>query len=65
MKVDRRKFLTTALAGGATALPLSACRSEIEERPYAKLDEAMKRPVLKTDSFSDPVFIEKHQVILG
>ena len=59
MKVNRRNFLATAMAGGAAAaLPLSSCQSEIEEIPYAKLDEAMKRPVLKTNLFSEPVIIE-------
>ena len=60
MKLDRRNFLTTALAGGAAAavLPLSSCQPEIREAPYAKLDEAVKRPVLKTELFSEPVIIE-------
>jgi L-alanine-DL-glutamate epimerase-like enolase superfamily enzyme len=59
MKVNRRNFLTTALAGGAAAaIPLSSCKSEKDEINFAKLDEAMKRPVLKTSLFSDPVIIE-------
>ena len=59
MKINRRGFLTTALAGGAaTALPLFSGQSEIKELPYAKLDEAIKRPVLKTNLFSEPVIIE-------
>jgi L-alanine-DL-glutamate epimerase-like enolase superfamily enzyme len=59
MKVNRRNFLTTALAGGAAAaIPISSCKSEKDEINFAKLDEAMKRPVLKTSLFSDPVIIE-------
>lgn len=64
MKVNRRNFLTTALAGGAAAaLPLSSCQSEIREIPYAKLDEVIKRPVLKINLFSDPVIIETLELL--
>jgi L-alanine-DL-glutamate epimerase-like enolase superfamily enzyme len=62
MKADRRKFLTTALAGGA-ALSFSSCQNDIKERPYAKLDEAIKRPVLKTNLFSEPVIIETLELL--
>ena len=59
MKVNRRCFLTTALAGGATvALPVASAQSRTKETAYAKLDEAAKRPVLKTQLFSRPVIIE-------
>ena len=64
MKVNRRNFVATALAGGAVAaLPLSSCQSEIIDIPYAKLDEAMKRPVLKTNLFSEPVIIETIELL--
>lgn len=59
MKVNRRNFLTTVLAGGtAVALPLSSYQNETKEVPYSKLDTAMKRPVLKTELFSEPVIID-------
>ena len=59
MKVDRRSFLTTAMAGAASAaLPVASARSRIRESPYTKLDEAAKRHVLKTKLFSNPVIIE-------
>ena len=59
MKVDRRCFLTTALAGGASvALPVASAQSGAKETAYVKLDEAAKQPVLKTQLFSKPVIIE-------
>lgn len=62
MKTNRRNFISTALVGGvAAALPLAACavdESKESVLPYAKLDEAMNRPVLKTSLFSNPVIIE-------
>ncbi len=65
MKVNRRNFFSTALAGGAAlaALPLSSCQSEFVENHYAKLDEAMKRPVLKTNLFSEPVIIDSLELL--
>ena len=41
----------------------SSCQSEIEEIPYAKLDEAVKRPVLKTNLFTEPVIIETLELL--
>ncbi|MCU0472392.1 MAG: mandelate racemase/muconate lactonizing enzyme family protein [Bacteroidales bacterium] len=64
MKVNRRNFFTTALAGGAAAtLPFSSCQSGIREMTYAKLDEAMNRPVLKRNLFSEPVIIETLELL--
>jgi L-alanine-DL-glutamate epimerase-like enolase superfamily enzyme len=64
MKIDRRNFLNTALAGGAAiALPLSSCQSEVREVSYAKIDEAMSKPVLKTNLFPEPVIIETLELL--
>ena len=68
MQSNRRKFISTALAGGATfaALPLSACgldngnsnvQTDLESR-YDRLNEILKEPVLKRNLFSSPVIIE-------
>ena len=59
MKVDRRNFIATALAGGAyISLPIASAQPVTKETAYTKLDEAAKRPVLKTQLFSKPVIIE-------
>ena len=64
MVLNRRHFLATTLTGGVAAtMPLSSCRSEIGEPPYVKLDEAVKRPVLKTNLFPDPVIIETVELL--
>lgn len=68
MKYDRRKFLNTALAGGAVAATLPLCsydsrKADRKEVPYEKLDEAMNRPVLKTKLFSEPVIIETVELL--
>ena len=68
MKTNRRKFISTAVAGSlaAATLPLSSCGSnsttsgsqtDLSSR-YAKLDEILKRPVLKRELFPSPVIIE-------
>ena len=64
MVINRRNFLTTALTGGVAAtLPLSSSLTEVREPPYTKLDEAVKRPVLKTNLFSVPVIIETVELL--
>ncbi len=63
MNTNRRQFLSTALAGGiGAALPFQACAGT-EKDPstasiYEKLDEAIKRPVLKAELFPEPIVIE-------
>lgn len=73
MKTNRRKFISTAVVGGlaATTLPLSSCGSEqaatgttIDVNPrYAKLDEVLKQPVLKSELFTSPVIIESLELL--
>ncbi|GGA67873.1 mandelate racemase [Edaphobacter acidisoli] len=77
MKTSRRKFLATALSGGAAiaALPhaahaqfLNAPRhglpGTLEER-YAKLDAILKQPVFKRELFHDPVIIESVELLVN
>lgn len=70
MKTSRRKFLKrgTAISVGLTALPLNELPATVlrPDSPslttsgkYAKLDEAVTRPMLKKSLFSDPLIIEK------
>lgn len=65
MKTSRRNFITTAVAGSMAAAIPSACtraaaaesNEEVNAR-YAKLDEILKEPVLKTELLKEPVIIE-------
>jgi L-alanine-DL-glutamate epimerase-like enolase superfamily enzyme len=68
MKTNRRKFISAAALGGlaASILPLSTYGSgpgtasppaDVKSR-YAKLDEILKQPVLKTGLLKTPVIIE-------
>lgn len=73
MKTSRRKFISTAITGGAVAatIPLSSCGSELTnsvasldlESRYAKLDEILKQPVLKKELFTSPVIIESLELL--
>jgi L-alanine-DL-glutamate epimerase-like enolase superfamily enzyme len=73
MKTSRRKFISTAAAGGmgAAALSFSGCRSEMLvvdstadiKSKYAKLDEILKQPVLKRELFTSPVIIESLELL--
>ena len=67
MNTNRRKFLASALVGGAAAvLPRSAqaaaATSAVQDK-YAKLDEILKQPVLKRHLFSTPVIIESLELL--
>jgi L-alanine-DL-glutamate epimerase-like enolase superfamily enzyme len=73
MRTNRRKFISTSIAGGlaATILPLSNYGSEamsegsildVKSR-YAKLDEVLKQPVLKKELFATPVIIETLELL--
>lgn len=69
MKINRRKFVASALAGGAAAsLPLAArgavARSEeaLRER-YATLDAVLQQPVLRRELFTSPVIIESVELL--
>lgn len=68
MKTNRRNFLTSAaLAGGSAVLPLSSCVAQ--DTPintgvdFTKLDQALRKPVLKKELFSSPVIIESLELL--
>jgi len=73
MKTNRRKFISTAVAGSiaATALPLSSCgtgKTYSDSRPdlnsrYARLDEIIKQPVLKKELFTSPIIIDTLELL--
>lgn len=67
MNTDRRKFITTSLAGGlAATLPFSARAGKPSpeiEVAYAKLDAILKKEVLKKELFSAPVIIESLELL--
>ncbi len=73
MRTNRRKFISTTVAGSlaAAALPLSyytaestsdSSATDVKSR-YAKLDEILKRPVLKRDLFTSPVILESVELL--
>ena len=62
--------MNTALAGGLAALPLSCSGPEVQKldsgarKPdYARLDEVLKKPVLKRELFPSPVIIETLELL--
>jgi len=77
MKSDRRRFISTSLAGGLASVPLTArgsqaARSRAEEKTpvssdisarYSRLDEILKKPVLKKGLFATPVIIETVELL--
>ncbi|MFC2087446.1 mandelate racemase/muconate lactonizing enzyme family protein [Bacteroidota bacterium] len=69
MKTNRRNFLTTTAVAGSAAvlLPWSSCSSgKSSDRSYpdySALDKALEQPVLKRESFSSPVIIEKLELL--
>ena len=69
----RRKFLTSAVAGGVAIanLPLISCSSgnkksfsadELEAR-YNKLDKSLQQPIFKKELFPNPVIIETVELL--
>jgi L-alanine-DL-glutamate epimerase-like enolase superfamily enzyme len=64
MKPTRRKFIANSLAGVIVAsFPGSAAASGNDKDKYFRLDEILKKPVLKKDLFSDPVIIESLELL--
>ncbi len=69
MQTNRRKFIASALVGGAAAtLPLpsraaAARGNEALQAKYAKLDEILRQPVLKREYFTTPVIIETLELL--
>lgn len=71
MKTNRRRFISTGIAGSfAALLPLSygatatsdGTTEDVKSR-YAKLDEILKKPVLKKELFTRPVIIETLELL--
>jgi L-alanine-DL-glutamate epimerase-like enolase superfamily enzyme len=67
MKTDRRRFISTAAAAGAASLPISSRDSfpldaALNSR-YARLDEALKKPVLRKELFATPVIIDTVELL--
>ena len=69
----RRKFITSALVGGAAIsnLPLISCTSgnkksfseeELKSR-FDKLNKVLKQPILKKELFSEPVIIKSLELL--
>lgn len=60
MKINRKNFLKKTAAGALGSSFLLNCGGKQYERrvKYDELDEILSRPVLKTQFFSEPVFIE-------
>jgi L-alanine-DL-glutamate epimerase-like enolase superfamily enzyme len=71
MHTNRRKFFTTALAGGiAATLPFNAHGSSLSssdqdslKSDYSKLDEILKLPVFRKELFKSPVIIETLELL--
>ncbi|QHW00119.1 mandelate racemase/muconate lactonizing enzyme family protein [Spirosoma endbachense] len=73
MKTNRRHFLSSAMAGGlgmaGSVAALGGDGHSDAPKPldlkarYAKLDEALKRPVLKKELFPSPVMIETMELL--
>ena len=74
MEFTRRKFLTTALLGGAGAvlstslaskiiLPSKTKRMPLINPVYDQLDSIIKEPVLKSELFASPVIIETLELL--
>jgi len=64
MKTNRRKFITTSLAGSlAAALPLSSLGLKDQINKYALLDEIIRKPVLKKGLFPSSVIIDSLELL--
>jgi L-alanine-DL-glutamate epimerase-like enolase superfamily enzyme len=71
MDINRRKFLSTTLAGGlASTLPLSSIGQTTSPHPsdevqnrYERLDQILKQPVFRKELFSSPVIIETLELL--
>jgi len=65
-KSTRRRFLTTALAGGAAVSLMSHASSDEKDKiqsRFAALDEVLKQPILKKHLFTSPVIIKSLELL--
>jgi len=71
MRTNRRKFISTTLAGGLAATWSRSCSGSETQEPsprsrrydYARLDKILKQPVLKRDMFLSPVIIKSLELL--
>jgi L-alanine-DL-glutamate epimerase-like enolase superfamily enzyme len=64
MKTNRRKFLETTIAGSVAAIiPYIPFQTVNLKEEYSKLDEIIKKPVLKKELFKSPVIIESVELL--
>jgi L-alanine-DL-glutamate epimerase-like enolase superfamily enzyme len=66
MKMNRRKFVSTGIAGGVGAASLSSAsygQDEADNPNYAKLDAVLSEPVFRKELFADPVIIESVELL--
>lgn len=64
MKTDRRQFIKTSIAAGfGTTVPDFYAQKDDLRMKYNHLDEILRKPVLRKDLFSDPVIIEKVELL--
>ncbi len=71
MRTNRRRFISSALAGGLAAAWSGSCdgaqarksRSRTQKPDYTRLDEVLKQPVLKKELFASPVIIKSLELL--
>jgi len=64
MKTNRRKFIATTLTGSlAATLPRISFSLESIKEKYAKLDEIIRKPILKKELLASPVIIDKLELL--
>ena len=64
MKTNRRKFISTSLAGSlAATIPGISFSLENTKEKYAKLDEIIRKPILKKELFPAPVIIDSLELL--
>jgi L-alanine-DL-glutamate epimerase-like enolase superfamily enzyme len=64
MKSNRRHFLATSLAGGlAFSIPISALQEDVLKNRYQKLDEILRKPVLKKELLPENVIIDTLELL--
>jgi L-alanine-DL-glutamate epimerase-like enolase superfamily enzyme len=64
MKTNRRRFIAATLGGGlAVSTSFSAFGAKGADEKYSKLDEIIRKPVLKGELFKTPVIIESLELL--
>jgi L-alanine-DL-glutamate epimerase-like enolase superfamily enzyme len=71
MKTNRRKFISTSIAGSiAATIPFSGCTTSVSgsasaspPADYSKLDEILKKPIFRRELFTSPVIIDTLELL--